>query len=368
MRIQRNHRYAFLYDYLQVEGGAEKVALEMQRNFTDLKVITSQINSDRFPSSDTRIEEVGSYGRFYGLAALRILSAVYRFYFKARDLRSYETVLYSGIYAPLAVRHHRLGKNIYYCHTPPRFLYDLREKYEKKLSPLGRSLFGIFCRVFERYYVEAIEEMDLLIANSANVQGRIDRYLGLDAEIIYPPVNHEGYGWCASEGYYLSTARLEPFKRVDRIIEAFKEMPEKKLVVASGGSDLGRLQDLAAGAANIDFTGWCSRGQLVSLVNSTIATIYIPVDEDFGMSPVESMAAGKPVIGVDEGGVSETVVDGETGILVSGLATKDELIEAVNLLSAERALRMRPACEERAKEFSTEVFLSKIRDVMCGLG
>ena len=133
--------------------------------------------------------------------------------------------------------------------------------------------------------------MDVIIANSKNVQTRIKKYLNLDSIIIHPPVDVDRYNWIDQKDYYLSTARLEPYKRVESIVLAFMQMPEKKLIVASGGSDHRRLEGMAADYPNITFTGWCTDEQLSKLIGETIATLYFPMDEDFGMSPVESMAA-----------------------------------------------------------------------------
>jgi len=99
------------------------------------------------------------------------------------------------------------------------------------------------------------------------------------------------------------------------------------------------------------------------LIGKAIATIYIPIEEDFGMSPVESMAAGKPVIGVAEGGLLETVVNGETGVLIENVSV-DAVVEAVFVMSKDKALTMRAACENRAQLFRTEVFLEKMREVV----
>ncbi len=156
--------------------------------------------------------------------------------------------------------------------------------------------------------------MHVIVANSENVQRRIKRYLGHDSIVVYPPIDTESFVWGEPQGYYLSTARLTPLKRVATIVEAFVRMPDRQLVVASGGEDEAALRRVAPrGHSNIRFTGWTDEAQLRSLISGAIATIYIPVDEDFGMSPVESMAAGKPVIGVAEGGLLETIVPGRDG-------------------------------------------------------
>ena len=121
------------------------------------------------------------------------------------------------------------------------------------------------------------------------------------------------------------------------------------------------MKRLAADAPNIHFTGWQTEAQLSRWIGNAIAAIYIPMDEDFGMSPVESMAAGKPVIGVAEGGLLETVVPDQTGILLEPPPTADAITAAVNDLTPKRAQEMRSACETRASLFTREIFLEKMR-------
>ncbi|MEA1867848.1 MAG: glycosyltransferase, partial [Thermodesulfobacteriota bacterium] len=178
--------------------------------------------------------------------------------------------------------------------------------------------------------------------------------------------NQEKFNWLGQEDFYLSTARLDPLKRVDIVVKAFLDMPEKKLKVVSGGPDMPKIKKLAQGAKNIQVLGWADEKMLVELVGRCIATIYIPRDEDFGMAPIESMAAGKPVIGVAEGGLLETVVDGETGILIKADPSPEDVIQAVPNMPPERSKDMRKACERRAKLFDKDVFVNRMREVFCG--
>jgi glycosyltransferase involved in cell wall biosynthesis len=124
------------------------------------------------------------------------------------------------------------------------------------------------------------------------------------------------------------------------------------------------LVALAAEAPNIQFVGWTSDAELADWVGRARATLYVPVDEDFGMSPVESMAAGKPGIGVAEGGLLETVLDGQTGVLLSPALGVAALCAAVESMTAERAREMRAACEARAQVFRSEVFEARIRALL----
>jgi len=282
---------------------------------------------------------------------------------KTSFLNNYRQAIYSGFYSPLAMINHQRGSNVYYCHTPPRFIYDQRDFYSSRLPFLQRPLLGWFIGYLKPLYEAAIASMDIIIANSENVRARIHTYLGKDALVVYPPCDTDSFIWRGQADYYLSTARLDVLKRVDLIIEAFIRMPDKKLIVTSEGNDYARLKKLAGKRENILFTGLVTEEKLRDLTGNAIATIYIPRDEDFGMSPVESMAAGKPVIGVREGGLMETVVHGETGMLLSPEINREEIIDAVSALTPARALHMRSACEERAQLFSQDLFLDKMRDL-----
>lgn len=282
--------------------------------------------------------------------------------YRAGFVNDYRNVVYSGFYTPLAALSREQGRNLYYCHTPPRFIYDQRQFYREQLSRPLRLLLDQFVHYLQPRYEAAVARMDTVIANSRNIQQRIQHFLGINAPVAYPPCATERYAWLGQQGYYLSTARLDPLKRVDRIIQAFLSMPEHTLVVASGGPETHRLRNLAGDAPNIRFTGWVDEAKLRNLLGHAIATIYLPREEDFGMSPVESMAAGKPVIGVNEGGIPESVIDGETGVLLPSECTPDHIADAVRELSPAQAQPMRTACERRAEDFRTERFLGQMRE------
>jgi glycosyltransferase involved in cell wall biosynthesis len=273
-------------------------------------------------------------------------------------------VLYSGYYAPLAVRHQRGGRRIYYCHALPRFAYDLTEYYRARFPVGSRWAFDLAMAWLRREYGAAIARMDVVVANSENVRGRLKKYLGLDARVIHPPVATDRFRWLGDGGYYLSTARLTGSKRVETIVEAFLGMPGRQLVVVSGGPQLGRLRHLAGAAANIRILGWQSEEALRDWIGNARAIVYAPIDEDFGMSPVEAMAAGKPVVGVAAGGLLETVVDGETGVLLEEPLDAGRLKAAVERLEALGPAAMRAACERRAAQFSEAAFLERMRAVL----
>ncbi len=283
---------------------------------------------------------------------------------KTTFLDDYDLAVYSGFYAPLAVQKHLSGKNIYYCHTPPRFIYDQRDFYLSQIPFWQRPLLKGLINYLQPRYEAAVREMDVIVTNSKNVQARIKQFLGYDSEVIYPPCEIERFRNRGQEDFYLSTARLDPLKKVDLVVQAFLSMPEKKLVVISEGSESLKIRKVAQLAQNITVLGRVSEEKLIDLMGRCIATIYIPRDEDFGMSPVESMAAGKPVIGVAQGGLLESISDGTTGILMRPNHGLEDFIQTVKNLTPEAALSMRTACEERAQMFRKEIFVDKMKAIL----
>lgn len=355
-----------LYDYMQVSGGAERVTLVLAERFPEYRVVVSRkyLEANKlmseFPAS---IEQLGNR---YTKWLTRIPEAILNFRMRSECVATASTVLYSGFYAPLAVKRQASGRRIYYCHTIPRYAYDLYEESRLKYPWLVRWLFDFFVRLVRLQYSNAIACMDDVVVNSENVKRRLNRYLGLNAKVVYPPVFVDEFRWIEDDGYYISVARLTKNKRVEVIVRAFLEMPRRRLVVASGGPELRRLKNLAARAPNIEFTGWQTEQSLRLLIGRAKAAIYLPIDEDFGMSPVECMAAGKPVIGVASGGVLETVVHGLTGLLVQEPPTPQAVQAAVLDLDGLFGSTLRTACEDRARMFDESKFTSAMSEYLCG--
>jgi glycosyltransferase involved in cell wall biosynthesis len=353
-----------LYDYLQVSGGAERLSIELSRGLPGFRLVVSRVfEQARFLTSEEGFDagDLHCVGSGWTKPLHRSAEAAVAFTIYTKFLRDAETVIYSGLYAPFAVANQVSGKRIYYCHTLPRYAYDWHERYMARIAPPLRPVAGMAIARLRRRYEASLAQMDRIIVNSENVRGRLRKYLGIDSEVIHPPVDTERFRWINQGDYFISLARLETHKRVDMIIKAFLGMPNEQLVVASGGRDEARLKALANGASNIVFTGWQTEAQLRDWIGGARAAVYVPSDEDFGMSPVESMAAGKPVVGVREGGLIETVVDGITGLLVPSPLTVGTLREAISTLHSSKALSMRADCEEQARRFSKKIFIERMK-------
>ncbi len=353
-----------LHDYFETTEGGGRLILELQKALRADLGCGFIVKGHPFFESFSDKSQVHIISSCSNIPLWRQYRLIQSYKLKTFFLKNYNTVIYSGFYSPLAIVNNTSGKNIYYCHTPPRYLYDQKEFYESLLPQWQLPFLRSFNRYYQPQYEHAINKMDCIIANSKNVKKRIATYLGLESTVIYPPCDTNFFHWIRKGNYFLSLARLDPLKRVDCIVKIFQKLPDKRLVVVSGGPDLARIKILSRGYSNIEVLGYVDEKQLQNYIGSCQATIYIPKDEDFGMSPVESMAAGKPVIGVAEGGLLETVVDGETGCLLPHDFTLDDLASAINRMTPEKALSMRQACVERAKQFDLSHFVESMKKII----
>lgn len=353
-----------LHDACAFPGGGERVAASLADEFAAV-LWTAVFNAGAFPEDffhgrpplDMRARQAHpDLARYSDTACLWKCFANF-------PKSAPPFTIFSGSLAPMA--HGRIaGPKILYCHTPPRILYDQKRFYLGRQNRLKRPLYETFLWSFERAFAKAARAMDLIVANSQNVANRLGGYLQLDSVVVPPPVATEAFPWLGQEDFYLSTARVDQLKRVETIVEAFLGMPDKQLVVVSGGSEFDRVRAMALGHANIRILGWVDQAELRRLTGTCTATIYIPRDEDFGISPVESMAAGKPVIGVAEGGLLETVLENRTGILLPANPSARQVAEAVGAMTREKALSMRGACQAQARRFDESVFRERMGRVV----
>lgn len=288
------------------------------------------------------------------------------FLFKTKFLQEYNYVIFSWDSISAVRNCKQDAKKIYYCHTPPRYLYDLKDVYYKKVPYLVKPFFTILSHFFRKMYESDISKMDLILTNSVNTQKRIKSFLWIDSVVLYPPVDLKEFKFIGQKDYYLSFARLSDAKRVHKIVKAFTKMPDKKLVVIYWENDPARIKifSLASWYSNIEFVTLPWNVWFTKYIGNCIATIYIPIDEDFWMSPVESMAAWKPVIWVNEWGLRETIIDKKTWILISPWAKVGDIMKAVRQLSPDKCLKMRHECENRAKDFSLDKFQDKLLEIV----
>jgi len=286
------------------------------------------------------------------------------FLFKTKFLADYDTVIFSWDCISAIRNCNPNSKKIYYCHTPPRYLYDLREEYLAKLKPYMKPFFNGLSWVFKKMYEKEVKKFDLILTNSKNTQNRLKHFVWQDSQVLYPPVKLDEFKWIEQWDYYISVSRLASAKRIDNIVKAFKQMPDKKLIVIYWINDPQKEEifELAKDCENISFITCPGNEGFTDYVGKSIAWICVPINEDFWMVPVESMAAGKPVIWVDEGWIKETVINWETWVLIPEWWKVEDIIKWVEYLTPEVALSMKDRCEQRAQDFSYEEFERQIKE------
>lgn len=266
-----------------------------------------------------------------------------------------ELVLCSDAAIAKAMRADPRSKVVCYCHSPMRYAWDLREEYRRDVPALLRPMWGPLCRRIRAADRRAAARVDLFIANSQHVAGRIKQHYGRDAVVIHPPVDlPPSPTTVPREDFYLCVGYHTAYKRLNLAVEACRRLG-RRLVVIGEGPDVARLRTPAN--AHVAWLGW----QPSSVINDhyrRAAALLFPGEEDFGIVPVEAMAHGCPVIAYGVGGATETVIDGQTGVLFEPQTT-DSLAAAM-----QRATQIpfdSQTMLEHAQRFGKPRFLQEMR-------
>ncbi len=354
-----------IHDRFMFRGGAERLVLDLAKGLK-ADIMTAMWNEQESFSREDVPFGLHVLGFDPGRAVFRYLYFQYLFLAKSKIAREYDVVIFSGNNCLSAYLNIKRGvKKIFYCHTPVRHAYDLREFYLQNMPWLKRQIFRFLIFGSRLVYWWGFRKMDIVIANSQNVAERIRKYLRREPDyIVYPPIDIDKFKYIDTEDYYLSFARVDRLKRVTDVVKAFQRMPDKNLIVASGGDELETVKKLSENYSNIQILGWVDDSTLADLVGRCIATIYIPINEDFGMTPLESMAAGKPCIGVAEGGLKETIIHNQTGYLISPDYTLDDIVKAVHFIDKDKSLAMKDTCIAHARKFSSDNFIQKMKEIV----
>ena len=271
------------------------------------------------------------------------------------DLSDYDIILSSAHAVAKGVKKNNNQLHICYCHSPMRYAWDQADQY---LRGTKGFLAKFFINYLREWDVRSSSNVDFFIANSNHIAEKIKRIYNRDAEVIYPPVDVDQFEIGKSkEDCYLIVSRLVQYKRVDLVVEAFNLMPDKKLIVIGDGPEKEKIKREAA--PNIEFIGYQSGDKLKEYMQKAKAFVFA-AEEDFGITVVEAMACGTPVIALHYGGTSESVIDGVTGILF-GKQTKDSLISAVRNFENSTASFNPEAIRNHSNKFSRKIFEDSIK-------
>ncbi|MEI7810906.1 MAG: glycosyltransferase family 4 protein [Ignavibacteria bacterium] len=277
------------------------------------------------------------------------------------DLAEYDIILSSSHAVAKGVLTNPNQMHICYCHTPIRYAWDHYHQYLREAN-LTKGIGGLIAKSVLHYLrvwdYTASNRVDHYIANSKHIAKRIKKIYGRDSEVIYPPVDINLFPVRTDkENFYLTASRLVPYKRIDLIVEAFSKMPDNKLVVIGHGPEMNKIKEKAG--RNVEILGYQPFDQLKDYMQRAKAFVFA-AEEDFGIIIVEAQSCGTPVIALNKGGTSETVVNGLNGIHFNE-QTSDSIIGAVK--NFEKAGNNFDAVNisNIAKGYSREIFEANIR-------
>ncbi len=306
-------RVAVVHDWLTVHAGAERVLEQILALYpqADLYGVCDFVPpaergflNGRQPRT-TFIQHLPGARRFYRHYLPLMPLAI-----EQLDLSDYDLIVSSSHAVAKGVLTGPDQLHVSYVHSPIRYAWDLQHQYLREAG-LQRGIRSCLARwILHRirlWDLRTANGVDVFVANSAFIARRIRKVYRRDARVVYPPVDVESFALREDKSdYYVTASRLVPYKRVDAIVQAFAAMPQRRLKVIGDGPERGKIERLAAGAANIELLGRRPHAEMAELMAGARAFVFA-AEEDFGIVPLESQACGTPVIAFGKGGVLETV-------------------------------------------------------------
>ena len=351
-------RTALVHDWLNQIGGAEDVLETLVDLYPESPIYTSLYWRKQMPESwqgwDIRTSLIDRLP--FAHKRQQIYFPFYPTAFEQFDFSEYDLVLSnkSGFCHGIITGPETL--HICYCLTPTRYVWRYHQyAQQENLGRMMRTIMPPILTSLRQWDRLAADRVDHFIAISQTIRQRIAKVYRRDSTIIYPPVDTSRFVPSSRvDDYYLIVGRLVPYRRIDILIEAFNKL-QRPLLIAGSGRDRERLESLAG--PNIQFLGYVSDAELPDLMARCRAFMW-PGEEDFGISPIQAMASGRPVIAYAAGGALETVISGRTGLLFEEQSAK-AIVQAVEALD-DIAIDVGNICAF-AQQFDTELFKSKIQ-------
>ena len=351
---------AIFHDHMSFIGGGERSILTLA-DALDADLYVTDLDPElpgRMGFPQVRVTELKKVPKTPLLRQTQQAKA-----FHHAEIPAHDGYVFSGNWAIAAAETHT--PNLWYCYTPARVFYDLEAAFLADLGPARRVAARTWIKRTRPKYEANVAHVQRIVSISQNIAARVRRYLHRDSDVVYPPVDVSRYRFSRIGDFWLSVTRLSHEKRVGLQVEAFRTLPDERLVIAGGaqvGVDARAFRRSLDPPRNVEFVGEVDETKLRELYANCRGLVVTSQAEDFGLTPIEAMAAGKAVLAVDEGGYRESLVPGKTGWLVP--ANPGAIAKAVREASPERLASMRAACEERAKSFDASVFISRMKTIV----
>lgn len=359
-------KVAIVQEWLVTVGGSDKVVKAILDVFPDADIYTLVAKKEVCDELGIPWEKVHTsfiQKMPLGTKKHRAYLPLFPFAIEQFDLRGYDVVISSSHCVAKGILTKADQLHICYCHSPIRYCWDMYNEYleESHLDKGFKSwLVRLMLHPIRQFDAIAGSRVDYYISNSDYVGQRIRKTYRRKATTIHPNIDISNFELCNDKKeYYLASSRLVAYKKIDTIIEAFNQMPDKKLVVIGGGPNLEAYRKLAND--NVTVMGYQPFDVLKDKMQHAKAFVFA-ADEDFGMIPIEAQSCGTPVIAYGHGGSLETVNGGKTGLFFNE-QTPEAIVEAVNKFEAMGSQPFAPAdCRQWAEGFSEERFKREIKE------
>jgi glycosyltransferase involved in cell wall biosynthesis len=357
-----NMKVALVQDWFVVNGGAEKVFREFINLYPNADVFALV---DFLSDQDRQDVLNGKHARTSFIQKLPNAKSHFRNFLpffpmaiSGINLSKYDVIISSSYAVAKGVIKRPGQTHICYCHSPVRYAWDLRQEYVSRLKGTKRIVANWILDYIARWDLKTTNRVDHFIANSKNVAERIRRIYGRDSTVIYPPVDIEGFSpQERKDDYYFTSMRVVPYKRLDVIVDAFRLMPNRKLVVAGDGPALKKIRSGAP--SNVEFLGFITKQELVTKMQQARAFI-LAAEEDFGITSLEAQASLTPVIALRSGGYLETVQEGKTGLFFDEQSATS-ICEAVETLEKRKQPFAKTDFLNNVKSFAADRFRKEIK-------
>ena len=360
-------KIAIVHDWLTTAGGAEVVVAELHKLFPKAPIYTSVYNPEAVPAfKDADVRTTSLQDKLPSKLRYRhtLWPTLRAKAFRQLDLSEFDIIISSSSAEAKAVVKRPSQVHIAYIHTPIRYYWSHYREFKKEFkfgafTPFIRPFIPALVKRMRKLDLESIKDIDVLIANSEVTQARIKQYYGRSSTVVHPPVDVDRFTPApkGERSGYVLWGRHVPYKRFDLAVEACNQLGAQLTIIGSG-PDTARLQKLAG--PTVKFVGRVSDDELVRLAQSAKGFLF-PNEEDFGISAVEALAAGTPVIAFAKGGALDIVQDGETGVLFNEQSV-ESLVAAITRFET---LEFLPATLHRkSKRFDKGLFDTKILKIV----
>lgn len=354
-------KIALVHHWLVSPGGAERLLYELHQMYPDSPIYTAAYTPEKFP------ELVDADVRTTWLNRIPLAKTKHQFFpvlrglaFRMLNLSEYDIVISSCAAEAKYVTTGKHTLHICYCHTPVRYYWSDYDWYVAhppfgKLNWLVQGLLPLMIGWLRRIDFAAAQRVNVFIANSTTVKARIKKYYKRDSTVIFPPIVTDPLLKLERnpQDFYLIVGRQVAYKRLDLAVDAFNKLGYKLKVVGQG-EEIAKQRGRAK--SNIEFLGWVDDAERNQLFATAKAFIW-PQEEDFGMTPLEAMAAGCPVVAYGVGGAADYMIDGRTGVVfaeqtVPALAKAIERSQSIQFDEAQ--------IRQQARAFDKMVFRKQI--------